>query len=399
MATEKIVFVLGMHRSGTSAITRGLTTMGVELGDNLMSPKAGVNDKGFWEDIDFNKLNIDLLSALGLDWDSFSPVSSEDVEKLCSEGYKERALELLCSKFGRFQVVGFKDPRMAKLQPFWKVVLQELPMEVNYVIALRNPISVAESLAARNGFSIEKGCVLWLEHTLTLLFETSRDKRILIHYDTMVDFPDIEMKRLSSFLDMEIDPVEFGEYKRNFLDGDLRNTNFSGAEVAQWRACPALAKDVYISLLQCALDREDISDECFQLQVDSWSNEFMRLTPIMNLMDGFERKIGSQVVQIAERDAMLAERDTMLAERDTMLAERDAMLAERDAMLAERDTMLAERDTMLAERDAMLAKRDALISKQEFELEDLEQRFEIIVTSRSWRITVPARFVVSLFRR
>ena len=32
---QKLVVVLGMHRSGTSAITRALTTMGVELGETL----------------------------------------------------------------------------------------------------------------------------------------------------------------------------------------------------------------------------------------------------------------------------------------------------------------------------------------------------------------------------
>lgn len=35
MNTKKIIIVLGMHRSGTSALTRGLSTMGVALGEAL----------------------------------------------------------------------------------------------------------------------------------------------------------------------------------------------------------------------------------------------------------------------------------------------------------------------------------------------------------------------------
>jgi hypothetical protein len=33
-----LIAVLGMHRSGTSAITRGLTVLGVRLGAKLMPP-------------------------------------------------------------------------------------------------------------------------------------------------------------------------------------------------------------------------------------------------------------------------------------------------------------------------------------------------------------------------
>ena len=42
---QKIVVVLGMHRSGTSAVTRGLQVIGIELGDRLMMPVKGDNDK------------------------------------------------------------------------------------------------------------------------------------------------------------------------------------------------------------------------------------------------------------------------------------------------------------------------------------------------------------------
>ena len=66
-----------MHRSGTSAITRGLQVMGVELGDNLMPALKGDNDKGYWEDIDLNALNIEMLSAIGSRWDCVSPINRD----------------------------------------------------------------------------------------------------------------------------------------------------------------------------------------------------------------------------------------------------------------------------------------------------------------------------------
>ena len=57
---KSIIVVLGMHRSGTSAITRGLMVLGVELGDHLMPPAPNNNDKGFFEDIDVNAINVEL---------------------------------------------------------------------------------------------------------------------------------------------------------------------------------------------------------------------------------------------------------------------------------------------------------------------------------------------------
>jgi hypothetical protein len=40
---RKLIIVLSMHRSGTSAISRGLQVMGAELGDRLMPPNQEVN--------------------------------------------------------------------------------------------------------------------------------------------------------------------------------------------------------------------------------------------------------------------------------------------------------------------------------------------------------------------
>ena len=51
------ILVLGMHRSGTSAIARLLKIFGVSFGDNLMPGSAEDNEKGFWEDRDVFRLN------------------------------------------------------------------------------------------------------------------------------------------------------------------------------------------------------------------------------------------------------------------------------------------------------------------------------------------------------
>lgn len=65
MAMNRIVVVLGMHRSGTSVITRGLQVLGVDLGEKLIGGIAGNNEKGFWEDAEINDFNIPLCRNCG----------------------------------------------------------------------------------------------------------------------------------------------------------------------------------------------------------------------------------------------------------------------------------------------------------------------------------------------
>ena len=86
-SNDRLIVVLGMHRSGTSAITRALKVLGVELGDRLMPAAEDDNDTGYWEDVDFNALNIEMLCAVGKDWFYTSPVTQADLEILDKQGY------------------------------------------------------------------------------------------------------------------------------------------------------------------------------------------------------------------------------------------------------------------------------------------------------------------------
>jgi len=150
---QKLIVVLGMHRSGTSAITRGLRVIGVGLGKSFIPPAEGNNSAGFWEDADLNAFNIEVLKALESDWHGLSTIKEKDVENLRAQGYFTRAVELLRQKTSNEPVYGFKDPRVAKLLPFWKEVFAHCQLDVGFLIVVRNPLSVARSLAKRRAVS------------------------------------------------------------------------------------------------------------------------------------------------------------------------------------------------------------------------------------------------------
>ena len=218
MKNSRLIVVLGMHRSGTSAITRGLQALGVQLGDRLQAPVEGINDKGYWEDVDIGALNVEMLSAIQSDWSFLAPVEPADTQALLKKGYFLRAVELLRNKIGGSPLFGFKDPRMARLIPFWKEVFGYLSLDASYVIALRHPLSVAMSLARRDGFDRERSYLLWLSHVVTSLSDSAGARRVIVDYDLMMQEPDRELARIAKQLGLQVDPEEAGKYKAEFLD-------------------------------------------------------------------------------------------------------------------------------------------------------------------------------------
>ena len=68
MSSSRAVLVLGMHRSGTSALARAVQMLGVYLGNNFLSPRPD-NPTGYWEDKHICDLNERLLAAFGLKWE------------------------------------------------------------------------------------------------------------------------------------------------------------------------------------------------------------------------------------------------------------------------------------------------------------------------------------------
>ena len=287
MVKQKLVVVLGMHRSGTSTITRGLKVMGVDLGDRMMVPVPGNNDKGFWEDVDLNKLNIDILLALGLDWQYLKPIDQADLHFLRENGYFLQAVELLRQKVKNIPVFGFKDPRVSKLLPFWKEVFSHCQFDVSYVFALRNPLSVAQSLAKRNYFVNEHSYLLWLEHVMTSVVESTGAKRVIVDFDEMVQNPERELNRMAAHLDLAINQEQLRDFKSEFLDQSLRHNVNQSNDLLEDKSCPSLVREIYFALLDIASEKSKDDSPQFLKKLQDWLKEFGDLKSTMLLLDPF----------------------------------------------------------------------------------------------------------------
>src|ERR1700679_93072 len=147
------VLVLGPSRSGTSAITRLLALLGVELGpEQALLPPAGENAKGFFEHRPIVRINKELLERLGGSW-SEPPRPAAGWEQDAALGdLRARAREVLRADFGQARLWGFKDPRTSLTLPFWEGLLGG---EASYVICHRRPLDSARSLEQRNQIRLD----------------------------------------------------------------------------------------------------------------------------------------------------------------------------------------------------------------------------------------------------
>lgn len=354
MKKSKLIVVLGMHRSGTSVITRGLQVLGVNLGSRLLPPK-GDNQKGFWEDSDINAINIEMLNAMGSDWHHLAAIETEDVEVLRRQGYFLRAVKMLHEKVADAPTFAFKDPRVAKLMPFWQEVFSHCQFDVSTVVALRHPLSVARSLAARNGFDAEKSYLLWLGHVITSLPHCVGNKRVLVDYDRLMQSPDDELTRVAKCIDLKIDPSELQSYKTEFLDQGLRHTVYDLNDLLSDEQCPPIVCEIYTALLDVASDKARLEDVALQNNIMRWSEEYERLRSPLLLVDRL-------FIQKSERDGHLSVLNQTLAERDEQINILNQAVAAREGQILSLNQALAGRDEQINILNQAVAAREGQIS-------------------------------------
>ena len=274
-----------MHRSGTSVMTRGLQTLGVRLGQNLMEPMPDVNPKGFWEDMDLYHLNEEMLHSLGTQWYHSTPLLQAQIDQLINSGYLGKAVDLVKSKLTDTQPFAFKDPRLCRLLVFWQEVLKQAGGSVAYLLALRNPVSIADSLQKRDSMDRTQSYLLWLTHTLNSVLLTNGQTRVIVNYDRLIKAPEEQVRRIADRLHLKVEKDQLNEYAADFLDSNLRHTRHTQVDLTSDPDCPALVLGLYRDLLAVAQDKKDLDREIVQRRLKQAWKGVQALHPILRSMD------------------------------------------------------------------------------------------------------------------
>ena len=202
--------ILGMHRSGTSALAGSLQQCGVYL--HKVFEWNPFNQKGNRENADIMALNDSILLFNEGSWDS-PPLSI----KWTKEHVESR--DMIIDRFlqSRHKVWGFKDPRTLFTLEFWLEGLADTT--VKYAGSFRHPLPVARSLEARNKMPIEEGLVLWVQYNTRLLGLQKEHGFPIVSFDVGFEEYQQFIKKVVSGLNIR--PAS--KVEDIFLDDNLRH--------------------------------------------------------------------------------------------------------------------------------------------------------------------------------
>lgn len=221
------VCIAGMHRSGTSLMTRFLNLCGLYLGreDQLLGAGPG-NADGHWEHEGLMQVNESLLAEFGGGWDL--PPDLHRIDDMARLARHADAARAHLTGFVGHEPWGWKDPRNSLTLPFWRAVIGE----VRVVWCVRNPLEVALSLRARNGSSVAFGLALWASYSAALLRSTTDGARVVTHYERYHSDPVREVARVAAWLGLPKGAAELDLVARA-LRPELRHSRFTTADLVE----------------------------------------------------------------------------------------------------------------------------------------------------------------------
>jgi glycosyltransferase involved in cell wall biosynthesis len=374
MVAEKrrVIVVLGMHRSGTSLLARALNLLGVDLGEDLLPPGPD-NPTGYWESQTIMDINETVLATLGMTWDSVLPINSGDWDLPRIKELQLDALEKLRVKFADKRLWGFKDPRTARLLPFWQTIFRHLDVDESYVLTIRNPLSVAKSLASpnrvniyppayrRTGFTSEKAYVLWLEHTLSAFVYTQGKSRVLVDYDHLLASPSAQLRRIVEQLSLpwneQIDSA-IADFESRFLDLNLRHGKFESQDLNLDSNAQGMVASTYEFLRTLALDETPRINSQTADSAKSWLDGSTLLLSLAGNLDHAFATVSANLMKTQQDAEELSTRVHTLSERSEILQHQlDETLKERTDLETKLDSasvQLRERETSFREESAKL---------------------------------------------
>jgi GT2 family glycosyltransferase len=340
-------------------VTRALSLLGAALPQHLAMLRED-NEAGFWEPAEVVALNTEILESAGSDWDDVSTFPSSWFQSDEAASFRERARQVLQDEYDAAPVFVVKDPRICRLVPFWLRAIGDIGADMSSIHVVRNPLEVAGSLRARDGFAPAKSFLLWLRHVLDAEAATRGLRRTFVAYDDFLKDWRPEVTRIAGELALEwprnsheahleidqfLSPAH-RHHERHWEDLDAR------PDVVAW------VKDAYEAVLSAAAGSEDPS---------------VRLDAIREELDDADKAFGPLVAQATSLQSDLATRDAAVADLEaTVESLRELVSRHEDdvAQLASVSGQLARARESVSEQQDEIQRLEQLVRQHESQIED-----------------------------
>lgn len=404
------VLVLGMHRSGTSALAGVLSRLGCDLPATPM-PEHASNPKGFYESLEIMRLNDAILASAGSEWNDWQRFNPGWLESPRATEFLPRASEVLANEFGASAMFVLKDPRMCRLLPFWKRALNDAGIRPMAVLIHRNPLDVAASLQARDGIDPQLGQLLWLQHALSAERDSRDLKRVFLSFDGLLDSWASELERVRQALDLRWPRLssQVGDEIYEFLSPALRHHQKPKRRILDNPLASDWLAQTYSVLENWAHEGEQETDHALlnrmAAELDTAAPSFAplisRAQAAQRAAEAGKAKVAGLQTQIGERDADIQAREAAaeelkqrikvaeaeaqslsqrLVEAEHNLQARIAALTDQTRTQAEElDCLREERNALTAANTAVTDQRQQLesaLAQRQAETEELHLRVE-----------------------
>lgn len=413
--------ILGMHRSGTSALGGVLSLLGCDMPRHPRGAEPQ-NPKGYFEPRPLNELNDEILASADSRWDDWLAFNPEWEQTPAAAEFSRRAGDILEQEYGGSNFFFFKDPRNCRLFGFWRERLEAANCQPVIISTVRNPWEVALSLQNRDGMPVQYGLLLWLRHTLDaeaagrglVRFHTSYEQLLTNWADLASRAAEVLGVAWPRPLDSVAPEIDA------FLEGGLRHFRADESGLRDNLLVSDWVRETYDIMNRWACKGEDQADHT---RIDALRSAFEAAAPAFVQL----ARAGADAPQVQARLAAAEARVENQEKLVTRLAEQRAtneVLAARVLELEEtkRQEILAVKARMAHQRGRLTAAETQVnsqaqtLEQQSGQICDLEARVVELVghveenstaaqevvalrNSSSWKITSPLRCIVRRLRR
>jgi hypothetical protein len=236
------VIVCGLHRSGTSAVTRLVNLLGADIAHDLL-PANPSNSRGYWESHAVLAIHNRLLQTVAASQDHPFDPTPLPIDWLATDAAREARRQLTSAIQTEFADSSFfvvKDPRIWRLLPLWVELLQDLGIAPIVLIPFRNPLEPAASLAQRDRIPLPKALFLYFCVYLETELASRAIPRVFVRYDHLLQDWQLFAQRLGQIAGAGVSPPSKSiaiEIER-FLTTDLYHHRFDREQMMRHPEIP-----------------------------------------------------------------------------------------------------------------------------------------------------------------
>ena len=376
------VIVLGMHRSGTSALAGLLHELGIAMGPSLMSGRADENEKGFWEHEKIVSIHDRLLAHFGSGWSDPVPLPQDWFTRDFSRQCQDEICRVLEEDFGSHPLWALKDPRMCRLMPLWMPVFDRLDINPLFLCIVRNPLEVAASLQRRDSLANDHALLLWLQYNLEALESTAGYRRRFLTFAQLLEqgAPLLEDILRGCLQQPSGQPPVAAAGAGMFLSSELRHHVVNDRSL---NAVPETVSGLYRLLANAAASGAEMDEGEWQAVRGSYQESTQLLNPWLGLSGALRQDLTSRNIAF---DALQQENEQLtrgLRHAEVLVQEREAHIQVLDKALQEAQLLVRERNARVEELDTALQTATRYVRQHETRIMTLTAELEQLKQGRA----------------